>query len=508
MDGTATTKKMDTVPAQAENELAVSEISQPDEKQSTVSEQKPNSPEQPTEVFQAQPASVPSTKAEEKARQPVVLNPVPHQQAQKPQENKPVSAAEENTNTCKDSESFEAALKTDQDLVKEIGTKEPRPKTPQAASLETSSQTVADSATQNDRIERSQSPVNSLQSVLPPPGPTKRRFTVRKVEDPALNSMPSSEVQFENNTPEQPSVLDTCSNTERNCENEDISRKPESELNQELSDDVVLHEKLTGKESLCPSGQVAGDTTNSKQHHHVETSDTGPTLTALHEVEQRQINFEGQASTAGGKRLQIEPTSSSCRPPTPTYAFHPVDNSVPDEQALPQHNVKFESQISGEELNADKPKVECVVSSDDELPISAPTEKEGVLGRFIVSTPSDRPNTPSFDTSDQAKPPLQPVEITLQDVTTAVGMGSNASLTPSSSVESLNSVGSQPGVQYMHAFSSSPQTILPDGQSSSNIVTVSTKDQARKNSGPNDNVLIDGSRQSLGKQEGEQVQIL
>ena len=225
-----------------------------------------------------------------------------------------------------------------------------------------------------------------------------------------------------------------------------------------------------------------------------------------------EVNFEVQASKAGVNGLQIVPTSSSNRPPTPTYAFRPVDNSNSEEQVLPQHTVKFESQISGEELNADKPKVESVVSSDDELQISAPTEKEGVLpsvsefvqGRFIVSASSDRPDTPSSETLDQAKPPLQPVEITLQDVTTAAGIGSNSSLTPSSSMESLNSVGSQPGLQNMHTFSSSPQTILPEGQSSTNLVTVSNKDQARKNGGPND-LLNDVSRQSLGKQEGDQV---
>ena len=388
--------------------------------------------------------------------------------------------------------------------------------TPQTAAAETTSETAANSATQNDRIERSQSLVDSVQSALPQPGAAKKRFTVRKVEDPVLNNRPSSDVQLENNTSEPPSALNTFSNTERNIENEDISRKPESELNQELSDDMVLHEKLARKESLFSSEQVAGDTTSSKQHHHVEISHTEPTLTALREGEQIQIHFEVQASKAGGKQLQIEPTSNYCRPPTPTYAFHPVDNSASDEQALPQHNVKFESQISGEELNTDKPKVECVVSSDDELPTSGSTEKEVALssvsefvqGRFIVSTPSDRPGTPSSETSDQARPSLQSVEITLQDVTTAAGMGSNASLTPSSSMESLNSVGSQPGVQNMHAFSSSPQTILLDGQSSSNQATVSNKDQARKNSGQNDNLLNDGSRQSLVRQDGEQVQIL
>lgn len=515
MDSTAASSKVEAASSQPENELPVSEISQPDEKQSTltVSEQKADSPEQPPDaVSQGQQTSV-QTKAEEKAKQPVVLNPVPHQQVQQPQENKPGSTVEGSTSMGKESASVEAELKTGQDLVQEMGLKEPRPVTPQSASAETSSQTAAKSATQSDRTETTQSPVNILQSVLPPPGVTKKRFTVRKVEDPVLNSGPSSESKLENNEPGPPSFLNTSSNTDRNSENENIPMKPESEPQlQELSDDAVLLADLGRKERLCLSQQVAGDTSSSKQNCHFDKSDIGLLSSALHEGEQPEINFEVQPSKAGVNGLQIVRTSSSYRPPTPTYAFRPVDNSSSEEQALPQHTVKFESQISGEELNADKPKVESVVSSDDELPISAPTEKEGVpssvsefvQGRFIVSAPSDRPDTPSSETSDQAKPPLQPVEITLQDVTTAAGMGSISSLTPSSSMESLNSVGSQPGLQFMHASSSSPQTILPEGQSSTNLVTVSNKDQARKNSGPND-LLNDISRQSLGKQEGDQV---
>ena len=512
MDSALTTKKAETAaasaPPQPENEPTVCEAAS-DEKQSTVSaEQKPNSPEQSPEGSQAQPVPtqpVP-TRAEEKARQPVVLNPVPHQQVQQPQENKPVSTAEESTNMCQDSaESVEVTLKLDQDLVHDMSGKEPRPITPQPACAGSSSQTAADAVTQSYGTDRTQSPVDSLKSVDQPSGVSKKRFTVRKVEDPVLSNGPS-EIKSENNEPVPPSILNTCNNAGTDSEtevtsnllNKDISRKPESEPNQELCDELVLHDRLS------PSQQVV-----------VDKSGLEPAPSSLLDGEQIQISFEVQVSKANGEQLQIVPTTSSFRPQTPTYAFHPVDNSISDcEQAFPRHNVKFESQISGEELNEDKPKVESVVSSDDELQTSAPTEigvpsstiREFVQGRFIVSMSNDRPDTPSSETSDQAKPALQTVEITLQDVTSAAGMGSIPSLTPSSSMESLNSVGSQPGVQNMHTFSSSPQTILPDGQGSTgNLAAALNKDPARKNSGPSD-LLNDSARQSLGKLEGEQVQ--
>ena len=506
MDSTPASGKVEVASSQPENEIPVCEISQPDEKQSTltVSEQKVDSSEQPPDVVQQ--ASLPA-KAEEKAKQPVVLNPVPHQQVQQPPENKPVSTAEGNTNMGKDSVSVDAELKTGQELIVEMGLMEP-----QSVSEELGSQTAANSAVQSDRTETAHSPVSMLQSDMPPPGATKKRFTVRKVDDPVLNIAPTSESKLGNNELE-PSSVNISSKTDKNPENEYIPRKPESELQQELSDDAaVLHANLEREEQLCLAQQVAGDTSSSKQNCHADKSDIGQSASTLHEGEQLEINFEVQSSKAGVNCLQIIHTSSTCRPPTPTYAFRPVNNSSSEDHALPRNTVKFESQISGEELIPVKPKVEPVLS-DDELPISAPTEKEGVSsvsefvqGRFIVSASSDRPDTPSSETSDQAKHPLRSVEITLQDVTAAAaaGMGSNSSLTPSSSMESLNSVGSQPGLQYVHAFSSSPQTILPEGQSSSNLATGSHKDQVRKNSGPND-LLSDISRQSLGKQETDLV---
>ena len=155
MDSTAASSKVEVASSQPENEIPVCEISQPDEKQSTltVSEQKVDSSEQPPDVVsQAQQASLPA-KAEEKAKQPVVLNPVPHQQVQQPQENKPASTADGNTNMGKDSASVDAELKTGHDLILEMGLMEPQPVRPQSVSEESGSQTATNSSTQGDRTE-------------------------------------------------------------------------------------------------------------------------------------------------------------------------------------------------------------------------------------------------------------------------------------------------------------------------------------------------------------------
>ena len=159
-------------------------------------------------------------------------------------------------------------------------------------------------------------------------------------------------------------------------------------------------------------------------------------------------------------------------PEMPSNVFVTVDNSNSEEQIL-QRDTKFEAGLSSEELHCEKFKAESVDSSDNELTTSVVAAKllgapqsacEFVQGRYIVSVSSGRPETPSSDTSEQAKPPIQAVEITPQDVTNKVGTHSVALLTLSSSVESLNSVGSQQGGHLMHLFSGSPQTILTEAQ--------------------------------------------
>lgn len=495
VDSTATAK-VETTPALPEKETSVSEASQQDEKQPAVFDQKSNSPEQSPD---GSPIQV-TTKAEEKARQPVVLNPVTHQQVLQPQEGKPVPplAAEE---------SAKLPLKSDLDLAKEI------------ASNELSSVPSQPVSTQNKGLVRTPSPVDSVESVVPPSGTTKRRFIVKKVEDPVLNSSSSSELKLENKETEL--AVNTSSNANISSRSEvasdssksDISTQPESEPEQKLSGEAVLPHG-----NLSTSQQISGNANTLQQgQNDVLKSDIQPLMPASPSGDQLQINFEIETSKVNGEQLQLE-SASSPRPQTPTYAFHPVDNSISDEQALP-HNFKFESQLSGEEQNVDKPKSESVASSDDELTANTPTEKSGapphvsefVQGRFIVSMSSDRIETPLLENSEQVKPPVHPVEITLQDVTGAVGSDSIPSLTPSSSMESLNSVGSQTGAQNAHSFSSSPQTILPEGQSSTNLATVANKDQARKNSGQSD-LLNDGVKQvkqegEQGRQTSEQVQI-
>ena len=159
-------------------------------------------------------------------------------------------------------------------------------------------------------------------------------------------------------------------------------------------------------------------------------------------------------------------------PEMPSNVFVTVDNSNSEEQIL-QRDTKFEAGLSSEELHCEKFKAESVDSLDNELTTSVVAAKlliapqsacEFVQGRYIVSVSSGRPETPSSDTSEQAKPPIQAVEITPQDVTNKVGTHSVPLLTLSSSLESLNSVGSQQGGHLMHLFSGSPQTILTEAQ--------------------------------------------
>lgn len=470
--------KAETTPTLSEKETCVLETSQPDEKQSAVSDEKPNSPEQSPDVSSNQATSVP-TKTDEKARQPVVLNPVLQQQVKQPQEDKLVSPA--------DSDYEVGAVK--QHLV--------------ACTLQ---QLSTESTMQDKRIDSvNQSPVDCVVSVVSPSGNMKKRFTVKKVEDPVLNSNSFSEFKLENNETGPSAAVYANSNTGvtsfaemiSDHSSHDISAQPETELKQEVEKAV-----LQGKETL----EIAGDTNNLQQgHDDILKGGTELLTPAVSGNEQLQIKFKNQTSRTNGEQLQFESTSSS-RPQTPTYAFHPLGDAISDEQSS-QHHCKFESQLSGEELNSDKPKSDSVASSDDELTTSVSTMKSGappsgseyIQGRFIVSVSSGRPETPLSETSEQGKPP--PVEITLQDVTGAVGTDSVPSLTPSSSMESLNSVGSQPGGQSAQSFSSSPHTILPEGQSSTSQASVSNKEPARKNSGQSD-ILNDTTK--LVKQDGEQ----
>ena len=454
--------KAETTSTLPEKETYVLETSQLDEKHSAVSDEKPNSPEQSPDVSSNQAPSVP-TKTDEKTRQPVVLNPVPHQQVEQPQEDKLVSPAE---------------------LDNEVGAMKEQLITPQQ-------ETATESTIQDKRIDSvNQSPIDSVVSVVSPSGNRKKRFTVKKVEDPVSYSF--SEFKVEDNESGPSSALYASSNTGitsfaemiSDHSSEDISAQRETELKQLVSEKPVIQ----GKET-----QEIADDTNNLQQGHNDILKGGTELLAP------AVSGNGQTND---EQLQFE----SSRPQTPTYAFHPLGDSISEEQSSQQH-YKFESQLSGEELNSDKPKSESVASSDDELTTSASTMKseappsgsEYIQGRFIVSVSSGRPETPLSETSEQGKP--TPVEITLQDVTVAVGADSVPSLTPSSSMESLNSVGSQPGGQSAQSFSSSPHTILPEGQSSTSQTSVSNKEPARKNSGQSD-ILNDTAK--LIKQDGEQ----
>ena len=306
------------------------------------------------------------------------------------------------------------------------------------------------------------------------------------------------------------SIEDTSSHTEgaSHKPNKDNSIHPETASVQEPSGEEVSQVKLQEGKSLSPVRQDAVDpSTPEHDHSYVQKEENDLPTAALSDGEPLNMHFEVHASKTSGEPLRFDGKNNS-RPETPTYGFHPVDSSDSGKPAI-SNDFKFETQLSGEELTADKQKAESVVSSDDELALSASVEKSGaqpsksefVQGRFIVSISTNRPETPISDKLEQVKPtPVQPMEITLQDVTAAVGSVSVPSLTPSSSMESLNSVGSHSGVQTSLAFSSSPQTVIAEGPVFTTMAGGSNKDLPRKNSGQSD-LIIDAK---MVKQDGEQ----
>ena len=507
VDASVAVKNPDSGSIQPENEPSVAEISQPsqasqpDEKQSAVYEQKPNSLEQLSEGPQKQPATL-ITKMEEKAKQPVVLNPVPHKQ---------VPQTSEISSSPSREESFQSGHQIDQDLEKG---KEPHLVVAEPANEEP--QRSDNAPAQNGETLNGQFPVEVMQTAVPSSGVPTRRFTVKKVQDPVLKNMSSPQVMTKNEHKSPPVLKPNSdeSGVSSDASNKEMSRTSESGLSQEPCDQTEAQEKLSKKDSASRLQLEAASTAPLVDQRLDKKSDTELPSPSLHNDNQMQISFDIQVSK-GEEQLQIIPSANSSRPQTPTYAFHPVDNSNSEGRSLPLHQVKFESQISGEDLNPDKHKIESVASSDDELSISATNEKvratssasEYVQGRFTISASSDRPDTPLLETLDNARLSLAPVDVTLSDVTTAAVMGSVPSLTPSSSMESLNSVGSQPGAMTSHTSSSSPQTTPLEGQSSNSPSAASSKDPVRKNSGQSD-LLFDGARHLLAKQEGDQVSIV
>ena len=498
--------KPETVSAPTEKRTA----SEPSQQVGSEQKSVVNTHEQSSDTTPVQTKS--SSKVEEKTRQPVVLNPVPPQQVKQPQEEKAVSVEEVSEKAA------QPEVKSDLDVSKEQTAQEPRPITPQP--VETGNDT------QSNVSERSQSPVDTGSSAVPPSENIKTRFTVKKVEDPVLKSSSPPEAKQENkeSEPVKPenkeiesvlpvktsSIVDKSSHTEvaSHKPNKDNSIHPETASVQEPSGEEVSQVKLKERKSLSPVKQDAVDpSTPEHAHSYVQKEENDLPTAAVSDGEPLNMHFEVHASKISSEPLQFDGKNNS-RPETPTYGFHPVDSSVSGKPAI-SNDFKFETQLSGEELTADKQKAESVVSSDDELALSASVEKSGALpsksefvqGRFIVSISTDRPETPLSDKLEQVKPtPVQPMEITLQDVTAAVGSVSVPSLTPSSSMESLNSVGSHSGVQTSLAFSSSPQTVIAEGPVLATMAGGSIKDLPRKNSGQSD-LIIDAK---IVKQDGEQ----
>ena len=345
--------KPETVSAPTEKRTA----SEPSQQVGSEQKSVVNTHEQSSDTTPVQTTS--SSKVEEKTRQPVVLNPVPPQQVKQPQEEKAVSVEEVSEKAA------QPEVKSDLDVSKEQTAQEPRPITPQP--VETGNDT------QSNVSERSQSPVDTGSSAVPPSGNIKTRFTVKKVEDPVLKSSSPSEVKQENkeNEPVKPenkeiesvlpvktsSIVDKSSHTEvaSHKPNKDNSIHPETASVQELSGEEVSQVKLKERKSLSPVKQDAVDpSTPEHAHSYVQKEKNDLPTAAVSDGEPLNMHFEVHASKISSEPLQFDGKNNS-RPETPTYGFHPVDSSVSGKPAI-SNDFKFETQLSGEELTADKQK--------------------------------------------------------------------------------------------------------------------------------------------------------
>ena len=159
-------------------------------------------------------------------------------------------------------------------------------------------------------------------------------------------------------------------------------------------------------------------------------------------------------------------SSSSSRSASPVCEFQPI-------------NVLFHTSLSSQGQGATER--QSVEVGNEILPVAT---SEFVKGRFTIRTTGGRPGTPS---SDQSKPEN---EITLQDINSYRSALSTPSLTPSSSMESLNSVGSQQssGQQSAPAWMSAscPQTAENAPANAAYLLLGPSKEGTRKQSWQSD----------------------
>ena len=477
-EDSSATAKTETTSSVTERHDSISGTSHLDEKLSVLSDQKPSPPEKC-------PASE-SSKLDEKAKQHVVLNPgTQQQQVPQVQDGGQVSAehlGSESTSLQQNSHTVQPA---------------PMESTGQDEGINGENKTV-------DFI-----PEPEMSSPVRP----RKRFTVKKVEDPVSHNFSSSEVKLENSSLEPVSSGNSDSNPGSTSANEVASEDSNNVIQYihtepETKMDMVAEGYIPDKESAEPGVEQA-------RSDNIQKSSADLMSAAVSSVESSQADMDIESAKDDIEQQHVRP-SRTIQSQIPSNVFVPVDNSNSEEQILPR-DTKFEAGLSSEELHCETSKTESVVSLDDDLTTSGVAAKlpgaplsasEFSHGRFIVSVSSSRPETPSSDTSEQAKPSLQAVEITLQDVANKVGTESVPSLTPSSSMESLNSVGSQQGGHIMHPVSGSPQTILTEAQNAASQMG-NKEAPARKNSGQSDIlsdtvklVKLDGDQ---GKQTCDQV---
>ena len=476
-DSTATAKT-ELTSSVTDRHDSISGASHLDEKLSVLSDQKPSSPEKC-------PASE-SSKLDEKAKQPVVLNPVSQQQQ--------VSQLQEGGQVSAEHLSSEpAALQQNSTTVQPAAT---------------------ESAAQDGGIDGENKTVDCIPAPeMSSPVKTSKRFTVKKVEDPVVNNFSSSEVKL-GNSPMEPIVSGTSDSNPGPPSANEVASEDSNNVTQYIHTEPEIKMEMV-EEVFLPDKKSAAPGVEQTRSGDIQKPSADITSAAVSSVESSQADTDIESAKDDIEQQQVK-SSRTFQSHMPSNVFVPVDDSNSEEQIL-MRDTKFEAGLSSEELHCERLKAESVDSLDDDQTTSGAAAKlpgaplsacEFVQGRFIVSVSSSRPETPSSDTSEQAKPPIQPVEITLQDVANKVGIDSAPSLTPSSSMESLNSVGSQQGSHLTHPVSGSPQTIMTETQNASSQVG-NKEAPARKNSGHSDGlsdtvklVKLEGEQ---GKQTNEQV---
>ena len=467
----------ETVTVQPEQYSSAVEISQSTENRPFSEPKSIFREHHPLEVVSESPSTTTQAKMEEKAKEHVILDPAHPQKL--PHEDKPVFPFEDNNLVSENCDSNDSQLHRTSITEAELKTTH--------SSSECSPQDNGEAKCAK-KAEITELFYGSVESVRPA-GNAEKRFNVQKVEESALDQ--------EQEIPMKSTAVDE-KHDESTSLTKDNSASPKSVTEQKLSNESVQRGMLSRSDLLSPLEQM----TDLRKQEFSDLHVGHKVLLAPSECQEEQRDFEVNHLRKNSDKLELVPSAIPSQwPECPTYGFQPVNDSVSQEQSL----TTVESHLTSEELAKEEQKPECVWPSENvsttialiENTSAVLSKNEVVQGRFVVSSTSARPLTPCVD---QNKPAVQTVEVTLQDFVTA---GVTPSITPSSSLESLNSVGSQAGILSTHASSSSPQTTPPEVNTIVNQLVASCKEAGKKQIGLGE-APSEGVRSQTGKQDGDQ----